>query len=673
MTSLTENKSLGIVVPVYRSTKSVKLLLKQLASTFDGILTYHVYLINDSGRRDIYLYLKLCCAGPNVTLVSFDRNYGQQPAVLCGLRLAKDHTWVVTMDDDLEHPVRLIPLLLEKLNEGFDLVYAIPRNPCKSPLRQLGSRLRDRLFPAPVSSFRIMTGKTAKRAAACQCRFFYFSAVVFTKQKNRPPLKAAHVFYKKSTRPYGRSGYNIKKLVLLYGKLVLYYSPLSFLTELFVKKICKKENTPLYQIKERPPRLMILGGSNCQLHAFWRARERSIDTVLADYTKNPPAKEVAMAHVPVSTFDARGCIEAGRQFGIDGIMTLGTDQPVLTAALAADALCIPSFLSISQARSVTNKMIMKKRLSAAGIKTAPYVFLSKKGDFFDWKGEACNFTLKPPFVLKPLDSQGQRGIFKVDTKEELFSHLLETLSFSRESCALVEEFYESDEITVSGWIHQGQLTLLTITDRLLYPDSTHIGVCIGHRFPSVHMNRYEEIRRLCEQLVSVFSLNGGPFYLQLLIGAEGIFVNELACRIGGAFEDVTIPYLTGFSILDAVIDGALGCSQVPQLPEDFRCDRLDKASAVLLLFCRPGRLHSLTSRDTLLKLPYLLDCGFNYEAGCEIPPVENATARFGHAVITGTKTSIFQNIRDFYDHLEVLDEKGSCMLQKFDFEEDFHQ
>ena len=56
-------------------------------------------------------------------------------------------------------------------------------------------------------------------------------------------------------------------------------------------------------------------------------------------------------------------------------------------------------------------------------------------------------------------------------------HLEHTLSFSRCSQALAEEFYESDEVTVSGWIKDGRLHILTVTDRLLYPDQTHIGVC----------------------------------------------------------------------------------------------------------------------------------------------------------------------------------------------------
>lgn len=662
MKDMPKPETLGIVIPVYHSTETVRILLEQLSIVLEPLCSYHVYLVDDSADAQTSAYLKKHCLAKKVTLITLKQNSGQQNAVLCGLRLACRHPAVLTMDDDLQHPPELIPALYRKLSEGFDLVYALPENRDKNLLRYLGSRLRDVLFPTiRVSSFRIMTGEIAQRAASFQGHFFYFSAEIFKKSPDKRGLRTASLVYQRPARSFGRSGYSLKKLITLYGKLLIYYGPLSILTAMF-----KKESKPLYEIKENSPALMVLGGSNCQIHALERARERSIFTVLADYTKNPPAKELADIHEPISTFDAPACIEAAKRHQIQGVMTLGTDQPVLTAALTAKALGLPSFLTESEARSVTNKKQMKQILSQNKIKTARYLFLSRDGKFYDTTGHPAEFTLQPPYVLKPLDSQGQRGIFKLYTKEAILEKLPETLSFSREDMALVEEFYESDEITVSGWINNRTLTILTITDRLLYPDSTHIGVCIGHRFPSIHMGRYGEIRRICNQLVTSFSLENGPFYLQLLIGGQGIFVNELACRIGGAFEDVTIPYLTGFSILDAVIDGALGYPVSFPLAPDFRCDKADKASFVLLLFCRPGKIAHITDKDSLLSLPYVLDCGFNYAEGSRIPVMKNATARFGHAVLVGTKESLARDIKDFYNRLQVLDENERNLLQTFE-------
>ena len=103
------------------------------------------------------------------------------------------------------------------------------------------------------------------------------------------------------------------------------------------------------------PKIMILGGGNCQLSAAIRCRELGISTVLIDYTAQPPAAAYADCHEQISTFDATACIAAARRHRIDGVLTLGTDQPVYTAALVANALGLPAPLPPQTAYAVTNK------------------------------------------------------------------------------------------------------------------------------------------------------------------------------------------------------------------------------------------------------------------------------------------------------------------------------
>ncbi len=416
--------------------------------------------------------------------------------------------------------------------------------------------------------------------------------------------------------------------------------------------------------KKQIPKLLMLGGSNCQINGLKRAKKLGIDTVLADYTECPPGAAWAGIHERISTFDVEACICAGRKHGVTGVMTMGTDQPVYTAACVSEALGFPGLLSAEEAFSVTNKKRMKEILDQAKIPAAPYGLVSMDMGEEAWE-EIKKRGPRPPYVLKPLDSQGQRGIFKVETTEEARKVLPETLSFSRCQEALLEEFYESDEVTVSGWIKNGVLYILTVTDRLHVPDSTHIGVCSGHRFPTVHMDRYEEIREISRRTAEAFHLKNGPFYLQLLIGERGIWVNELASRIGGAFEDVVIPAVTGFDLLQAVIDSALGKEVSTEALEHYRVEKNHRKAVVLLLFCKPGRIRCVTEQETLFSLPGVLDAGYNYLVGQSIPAMENATARFGHAVLAGDGETLQERINAFYRTLSVQSEAGEEMLLRF--------
>ena len=80
-------------------------------------------------------------------------------------------------------------------------------------------------------------------------------------------------------------------------------------------------------------RIMILGGGTCQLSAFHKAKALGLETVLADMLDSAPGTALADYYVPASTFDPEACQRGAMEYHVDGIMTLGTDQPVLTAAL----------------------------------------------------------------------------------------------------------------------------------------------------------------------------------------------------------------------------------------------------------------------------------------------------------------------------------------------------
>lgn len=408
-------------------------------------------------------------------------------------------------------------------------------------------------------------------------------------------------------------------------------------------------------------RLMILGGSNCQKNALIAAKKRGHETILADYYEHPPAAAWADFHVRASTFDVPACLAAAKEYGADGIFTIGTDQPVLTAARVAQACGLPNPISPETALAVTNKKVMKRILREHGIPTVEYRLIGRESAPGVLNG------MRPPFVLKPLDSQGQRGIFKLESEAAVLAHLEQSLAFSREGEALAEAFYPSDEITVSGWVQNGTLHVLAVTDRQLYDDPKHIGVCVGHRFPSIHMGRYPEIRAICERIVPAFGIENGPLYVQLLCGEHGIVVNELACRIGGAFEDVFIPWLSGFDLLGAVLSAALGEPVDCGMLADFDPSRSQKQISVQLMFCERGEAAFITPLEKIRAMPHVLDAGYNFCQGDQLPALENATARFGHCVMVTENGDMDALVRAFYKQFEVLDMHGHNQVIPRDF------
>lgn len=402
--------------------------------------------------------------------------------------------------------------------------------------------------------------------------------------------------------------------------------------------------------------IMLLGGSNAQQSAARRAKDEGHRVVLVDYYERPPAAELCDVHVRESTFDIPACVRAARKHRVDAVFTLGTDQPVYTAAKVAEALTLPCPISVETALRATDKRAMKRAFVRAGVPHAPFAFL-RAGQ----RAEGLHH-LAPPLVIKPLDAQGQRGVFKVGGAQEAVARLSETLSFSRRDEALVERFYPSDEVTLSCFVWRGKVYPLTLTDRQLMDDPVHIGVCAAHRYPSVHARRAAEIHAIAARTARALGVMAGPLYIQMLIGEAGIVVNEAACRIGGAFEDAFIPYATGFDILGAALGLALG--REPDLSAlESPTARAGRQVSVQMLFLQPGAaIADMTPLAELTALPGVLLAGYNYARGSAPPPMENALARFGHCVLATDRGDMATRVERLYRTLRVTDARGKNLV-----------
>jgi glycosyltransferase involved in cell wall biosynthesis len=117
---------LSIVVPVYRSEDCLRELIAAIAAALAPTgRAYEVVLVNDGSPDGSWgVIASLCRDHPNVVGVDLRRNFGQDNAILTGLRLARGD-YVAVMDDDLQHDPRHLPALLQKLEqEEADVVYA---------------------------------------------------------------------------------------------------------------------------------------------------------------------------------------------------------------------------------------------------------------------------------------------------------------------------------------------------------------------------------------------------------------------------------------------------------------------------------------------------------------------------------------------------------------------
>jgi len=119
---------ISVVVPCFNSGPLLEELVQELGAVLPGCHErFEVVLVDDGSKDDTWAVIRrLAAAHPWVRGIHLMRNYGQHNATLCGTRAAI-YDVTVTIDDDLQNPPAEIPRLLEKLGEGYDLVYGTAR------------------------------------------------------------------------------------------------------------------------------------------------------------------------------------------------------------------------------------------------------------------------------------------------------------------------------------------------------------------------------------------------------------------------------------------------------------------------------------------------------------------------------------------------------------------
>lgn len=213
----TENLSISVVVPVYNSEKSLPELVLRLEPILSGLTNrFELILVNDGSRDQSKKVIeKLTMNHRWIKGISLLRNYGQHNALLCGIREAK-YKFIVTMDDDLQHPPEEIIKLVNKIQTGYDVVFGTPAQEKHGFWRDLASQITKLALQSTmgvesarsVSPFRIFRSKVRESFSSYQGPFPNID-VLLTWGTTR--FNAVPVQYE--SRLVGKSNYNFRKLI----------------------------------------------------------------------------------------------------------------------------------------------------------------------------------------------------------------------------------------------------------------------------------------------------------------------------------------------------------------------------------------------------------------------------------------------------------------------------
>lgn len=309
-------------------------------------------------------------------------------------------------------------------------------------------------------------------------------------------------------------------------------------------------------------RILILGAGNAQIDAIEYCREHGYEVVGCSYT----TVDCGIPHLDifeqVDIKNAEGIVALAKKYDVEAIYSVGSDLAMPVVMKASERLGLPHFISAEAAETCHSKGKMRTALGADFEGNASFILCSTLG-------EALQYTAFPG-MMKPVDSQGQRGCFKVCSAEDIKENFAASLDYSFEGSVIIEEFIEGPEVSVNAYMQDGKMKFALVSDRYAF-DEYPGGIIKEHKVPSSFADEEAQARAkvLTEQVAGRIGIDNGPLYCQIKLrgGSEPVIL-EVTPRLDGCHMWNLIKHYCGADLLDACFRHLLGNEPVLEGPFD---------------------------------------------------------------------------------------------------------
>ena len=376
--------------------------------------------------------------------------------------------------------------------------------------------------------------------------------------------------------------------------------------------------------------MLFIGAGRHQRRAILRAKELGLRVAAVD--RNPDAPGLAEADIAkvVDFSDVAAVLKATARLKVDGVLTVSADRAVPVVAAVAEARGLPG-IGVETAHLMTHKVAMRRRLADAGVPQPRFAALRSLAE----RKRAAD-EVGFPAVLKPADSGGQRGVFRVESVDDIERHLHEALFASPSGESILEEFVEGMEMNGIVLTRGGESIPLTLSDRMR-PPGVGFGVGWIHVYPATTFGeQLDESERIAVHTAHALGLRTGVAFPQLIAAPDGrVIVVECAARIpGGQMADL-VRWAVGVDLVEVQIRMALG----DPLPDELVQPKFKQPLAIRFLTAQPGplptgRVKRIGPLDKVLAFPGVVQADVYLQVGETIRPVRLDGDRRGYVIAT---------------------------------------
>ncbi|TML84047.1 MAG: hypothetical protein E6G08_18515 [Actinobacteria bacterium] len=330
-------------------------------------------------------------------------------------------------------------------------------------------------------------------------------------------------------------------------------------------------------------RLLVLGAGPAQLGVLAAARRLGLLVVAADRDPSAPGFRYAHRRAIVSVEDEQALERLARAERIDGVIAPGSDRPLAIAARIAHKLGVPHPLSPETAATASARQRERERFATAGVPQTEAV-LCRTLDEIEAAAEAIGY----PCLISAAVRQAQRGL--VADPAGLPAAVAEALGDSRNDFCLVEALPGGAELTANGYVVDGELRPLTVTDEAGETPPT-LDVPAVHAWPAAAP---PEALEAVAAAAAALGVAAGPVTARVAIGEDGPRIVRLAPRLGGGHDAELCRVALGVDLNMLAVRGALG---EPVRADDLEPGRQAGGACIRFLLAPPGELRAVTGLE----------------------------------------------------------------------------
>ena len=297
-------------------------------------------------------------------------------------------------------------------------------------------------------------------------------------------------------------------------------------------------------------KLMILGSMDefCALAS--RAKSRGIHTVVCDGYTDGPAKKIADESYDIDPRKTDEIASLCERLQVDAVF--GTFSDLLAECLVdiCNKAGLPCYAKPDRFSVLRDKTKMNMMFEELGIPAPRSALVHRESIAND-----ISF-LQAPFVVKPVNGYGSRGVYMVETSEQIASRFDEIASYSSYDYILAEEYNDGYEFNMMNWMLDGEPVTLSVADR---EKSQEVPFAVPHVSRIVYPSRFtvevlDDARDIVRKVAAYAGIETGPLCMQFFWSPEkGIQVCECAGRLFG-YEHELLELAGGVSIEDLILN-----------------------------------------------------------------------------------------------------------------------